>query len=320
MCAASRPLLRPLRIGVIGARRVRQGTGPYLARFFAAEGATVVGVVGTSSRTAEEAAEALRAAGIGARPYVDAKALVEGEALDALVIASPATTHGSYLELAARSDLHVLCEKPLCWGRPDPAGHARRLAGAFIAEGLHLMLQTQWPETLGTYDRLFPGVRSSPWRRFEMELAPARPGPGMVPDAVPHALSVLYAALPDADARVLEPRIHLNGEAADVRFAYEAGGRRAEAELRLRPQDAVPRPAAYGFDGHVAHRQVDPEDYGMTLRGDGRTLPLADPTPRIVRRFVSRVRSGEPARVDPGAVPGMAHLAAIARAWPRPPR
>ena len=316
MPPALRPLLRPLRVGVVGARRRRQGTGAYLARFLAAEGAVVAGLVGTTEQTAREASEALAADGIQVRPYVDATRLLEAEDLDALVIASPHESHDEFLTLAAEAGLHVLCEKPLCWGGDDPAGRARRHAGRFLTRGLHLMVQTQWPETLATYDRLYPGVRCGTWRTFRMALSPSSRGRRMIPDAVPHALSLLAATLPDPAAEVLQPRIERTlHDGVRVSFDYLAAGRRVEAVLELAPGDATPRPASYGFDGRVAHRDVDPGTYRMALRGEGECLVLPDPTPLLVGRFVSRVRSGASPRVDPGAVPGLAHLVRLASAW-----
>ncbi len=318
MEADAQPLMRPLRVGIVGARRVRQGTGPYLARFLAAEGANVVGVVGTSLATAIDAARTLAAEGIDTTPYPDAAALVREGRLDALVIASPHETHDEYLTLAARAGLHVLCEKPLCWGGSDPAGRARRHAGALLAQRRHLMLQTQWPYTLAGYERLFPGVLASGWTRFSMHLGPGSRGKRMVSDAAPHALSLLAACVPDSSAAVVDPTIEVapgdDGRAV-VRFDYCAADRRIECELRLDHTPRAPRRASYGFDGHLARREIEPATYHMTLAGGGSKVALPDPTPLLVRAFVSRVRSGESPSVDPGAVPGVAHLVQLASAW-----
>lgn len=43
----------------------------------------------------------------------DAEALIHDEAIDAVVIATPATTHIALVEAAIRAGKHVLCEKPL---------------------------------------------------------------------------------------------------------------------------------------------------------------------------------------------------------------
>ena len=65
------------RVGVVGARRVRQGTGEHLARFFHAAGTKVVGVCGTGGDTAAEAAAALKERhGVAATPYPDLDAMI----------------------------------------------------------------------------------------------------------------------------------------------------------------------------------------------------------------------------------------------------
>ncbi len=94
--------LRAFRVGVVGARRARQGVGEHLARFLHTAGAKVVAVAGTSASTAAEAAAALAGHGIAATSHADVGAMVRSEALDALVIASPAATHEACLEARAR--------------------------------------------------------------------------------------------------------------------------------------------------------------------------------------------------------------------------
>ena len=46
--------------------------------------------------------------------FMDHRDLLASDKVDALVIASPNFTHASVLEDVWMTDLHVLCEKPLC--------------------------------------------------------------------------------------------------------------------------------------------------------------------------------------------------------------
>ena len=61
--------------------------------------------------------------------FPDADALVQSGLVDAVVVASPNHTHRQVLDAVFRSDLHVLCEKPLC---SDPE-HAAEIAGRAAA-------------------------------------------------------------------------------------------------------------------------------------------------------------------------------------------
>ena len=170
------------RVGVVGARRVRGGTGEHLARFLHASGVKVVAVLGTSPASAAEAAAGLAARhGITATPYVDLERLLAEARLDALVVASPDATHRTYLERALEAGLHVLCEKPLVHGGSDAVAAGERLLDAFAARGLCLAVNAQWRYALPAYLRLHPDVNPRAARSFRMELSPVALGPDAVP-------------------------------------------------------------------------------------------------------------------------------------------
>lgn len=290
-----------LRIGVVGARRVRQGLGPFVARDLAAAGAEVAAVLGTSAPSAERAAREL-ATQIGVRPraYADPDALLERERLDALAILSPPESHRGYLERALAAGLHVLCEKPLLWGGPAPARRAARLAADFDARGLVLWENCQWPYTLRAFAELHPGALDAPLHSFAMRLAPASRGPDMLRDSLSHPLSLLQALAPAPDARVEQVSLHAAAPLAEasqlgVGFAFVAGDTRVETRVDLARTEARPRPAAYAVNGRWAVRNVREVDYSMRLACGGREVELPDPLGALVRSFVAeleRVREG----------------------------
>jgi predicted dehydrogenase len=244
--------------------------------------------------------------------------MIEEEALDAVVIASPHATHEPFLRVALARGLHALCEKPLCWGGPDPAGAAQEIAEGFLSRGLHLVVNAQWPYALSAYRSLYPEALRSPPREFSMLLSPRSLGVDVLPDTLPHALSLLMAVLPDPAAEVEDAsaRLEEDGDAAHVEFTYRARGWRVRATLRTRRVEAQPRPAAFGFDRREARRVVEMDGYRLFLEGAGRRVPLPDPTPLLVSEFVSRVSSAARPVADPSAVPGMRLLAAVAAAVP----
>ncbi|MCC7137262.1 MAG: Gfo/Idh/MocA family oxidoreductase [Planctomycetes bacterium] len=310
--------LRAFRVGVVGARRVRDGTGAFLARFLHAAGCKVVAVAGTSEATAAEAARGLSAHdGIEAAPYGDARAMVERERLDALVVASPEGTHEPLLTLALDAGLHVLCEKPLLHAPDDDAYPARgaALVAAFAARGLCLVVDAQWRHALGAYMRLFPDVSPRAARRFSMRLSPSVGGRAAVPVAMPHPLSVLDHLAPperpgltDLEVDVGDPGRLL------VRFTHPGRGVRAEVELVVTTER--PRPFSFGFDGAVATRVVREPGYRAALvaEGLGREVALPDPVEAVVKDFVARVRRGPPFPPEPPTVPGLVHLREVDRA------
>jgi predicted dehydrogenase len=225
------------RVAIIGARRVRQGLGPYVARDLIAAGAVVPCFFATSAASLETARRELAdTLGIEARGHLDLDAMLAGERLDALAILSPAATHARYLEAAARAGLHVLCEKPFVWGEPDLVARTRALLDAFAKRDLLVMENCQWPYTLAGFEALHPGALAEPPRRFEMELEPRSRGRDSLGDALPHVVSLLQALVPGAGARVeaVEYSTHDPGAAAlSVRFRYRTQSAACEVAAHL---------------------------------------------------------------------------------------
>jgi predicted dehydrogenase len=302
-----------VRVAVIGARCRNHGIGEHLARFVVRAGHDVCALLGTSRDTAREAVEHLRATtGHVARPHTELASMLASERPEVLVVASPHATHAAYLERALEAGLHVLCEKPLVWATGDDAETAERIASAYLEAGRHLAVNAQWPRTLPTWRRLFPDAPRRVPRRFAMRLSPRDAGTAMLPAAMPHALSLLAAVLPGADAELEDVTVTRRAaEHVRVAFTYRLAGEAIESRVDLVQCLEQPRPAAYGFDGHIAHRHVELDGYRLFLEGAGRRIPLPDPTPLLVGSFLEAVAAGPPAEIDPAAVPGMRHLVRI---------
>lgn len=313
-----------LRVGVVGARRSRQGIGEYVARELHRAGARVVAVAGSSEAGAAEAARALEARyGIeGARPYAGAEALISGErareGLDALAICSPNATHEAALAAALEAGLHVLCDKPLLW---DPArdgtARARTLAEGLRARGKALVVTAQWPDTLAAFRALYPGSRAGlegapPPRTLAMRLSPFSPGTGGVLDCLWHPISLARALAGSGEARLAALR-----RAGEDGFVLEWTWRHARGvvacELSARRKTEQPRPAAYAIDGRAAARVLLP-GYAMALEGsEGRRVPLEDPLALRVRAFLDAAARGVPADVE-GIACEQAAFESLARA------
>jgi len=289
----------PLRVGLVGGRRARQGLGPFVARDLRAAGADVQAFVATSEATCAEATEQLaRSAGVRPRPYLEVAAMLEAEPLDALAICSPHEAHAGTLELALDRGLHALCEKPLVWGKNAPERCAR-LTQAFANAGLVLFENCQWPYALPAFARLHPGVLDRPPRRFGMLLEPAGHGADMLGDSLPHPLSLLQQLAP-ADAPRLEA-IRCDTSSPDahrlhLRFSYVADDVAVESEVELHRKLTHPRENRLVVDGHAARRRVAP-DYALAFEDAGRSVQLDDPLTALVADFVARAREG----VDPEA-------------------
>ena len=285
------------RVGLIGARRVRQGLGPFVARDLLVAGAAVAAVLGTREASLEIARrELFDAAGIRVPGYTRLDDMLAREKLDALVILSPSETHAEHLVAAADAGLHVLCEKPLVW-EEDLLGRARACVESFRSRRLLLAENCQWPHTLAAFRALHPDAAPRP-ARFAMRLTPDGSGEDLVGDCLPHPLSVLQALLPEPGPRL--ERVSFTGrgsEPADlhVSFVFATDRSRVEAEVALvqgrqGPRPAGPRPASLALDGHLAERRVKLPEYTMEFADDARSVPLPDPLSARIAGFVAELR------------------------------
>jgi len=319
-------LRRAPRVGIVGARRARQGLGPFVAKWLARHGAEVVAHAGTSAATVAAAGADLgRVAGVHPRGHVGVAALLAHEDLDAVAILSPPEHHGEALDACLAAGVHVLCEKPLLLpdeadetdetdetddtdDTDDSAGarvdevvaRVRALEDGFAARGLLLWENCQWPHTLPAFRALFPLAPLVP-RTFEMGLEPASHGPTMLTDALSHPLSLLQALLGAelvvAARSALAERVAMGSLPAAYDLSFRAAGPlgTAEARVSLRHRANQPRRAWFALDGRHAERTVRLDDYTMRLT-EGQSTAAEPP-------------SG--ARSVPLADPLEAHLAAF---------
>jgi len=286
------------RVGVIGARRARSGLGPFVVRERLGAGAEIPCFLSTSSRSRDETAHELkRTSGIRARGYLDLKAMLKDEQLDALAILSPHATHAEYLDAALEAGLHVLCEKPLVWGVEDPGAVAARLTAGFIDQALVLFENCQWPYTLPALERLHPGVLDHLPMRFQMALWPSRRGVDMLGDSLPHPLSVLQRIAPGENPIVEDVRFSTTDPDARVtvvRFCYGVGDHHVETEVEMRASTSHPRNVRIAINGRWATRLVSARDYAISFHSDSRSVPVDDPLPLLLGEFVKAISQSPP--------------------------
>lgn len=288
------------RCGIVGPGRSRNGLGPFLAGFAEAAGLTVVAGAGRDATRTRAACEDLaRRFGHAVEAYDGVEAMLEQARLDALIVAAPPAAHRGALELALARRCAVLCEKPLV-PREDRAAVDGLLDG-FLANGIPLVENCQWPHTLVAFDALWPGMRTGAGA-LAMGLSPGDTGLGMVADSLSHFVSLAQAIVPldeRSTVRVLEaPRIAPGDSQAslDVEFAGRETTLRGTFELRVVPHQ--PRPAWYAIDGRRVDRRIALPEYRLSFETpDGRRETLADPMQALVYGFAALVRSPDLDRI-----------------------
>lgn len=280
------------RVIVVGARSARQGTGEFVAGWFARHGAEVTGIVGTTAETVEQAQARLRKVyAIECRGYTNLDAALAAEPGGMVAICSPYHAHADQLMKVGHSGRHCLCEKPLCW----PAPPSEDPIAPFVAAGRLLDVITQWPCTLPTFYVLHPEQAGDAVESFEMRLSPISSGLDMIPDAVPHFLSMLRALCGSVQPANIAAEF-VGGDPRRLRLtcdvSHAAGRLRATLHLETCPQR--PRPAWYAINGARVDREVELAGYDQFFRLKDRRMPLPDPLGQLVARFLAEVAANRP--------------------------
>jgi predicted dehydrogenase len=286
------------RLGIVGARRARQGLGPFVARDLARAGADVVAFTTTSEATRDEAGAELATIGVRARGFTSMEAMLDEVELDAVVILSPAAHHESALDWAWTAGLHALCEKPLV--DPGSGADASRLVQQFFDAGLLLAENCQWPRVLGAARELVPELGTQPPARFEMELCPEARGVGLVRDALSHPLSLLQALTGHTGGviNVAFDETDPDTGFTVARFDFLSPGHVTNCEVRLFRTELRPRPASFTVDGQRIERVIHEPGYTFHLAHGERLVQCPDPLTVHLRLWVERLSdtlSGSPA-------------------------
>ncbi len=312
----------PQRVAIVGARRHRQGIGQHVARWLHHHGADVVAIAGTQAQTVEQAQRALDTAhGITCAGFTSVEAMLAETVPDAVAICSPAQFHRAHLHAALEHGVHTLCEKPLVF-EPDrdvPAD-AAGIVEAFAASDQTLMVNEQWPYTLPVFSRLYPRTGNQPAvpRRISVTLSPDACGAEMIPNSLPHAISLLLATCPaggvatEIDVVCRHRSEQGQADSAVVTFAYQHRHGRTDMVVNLDRVAQQPRPAGYAIDDCPVRRVIDLPEYQMWLetgqarrwRVDGptalpaasRRLPLPDPLALLTEDFLACCEKGPSAR------------------------
>jgi predicted dehydrogenase len=282
-----------LRVSIVGARRNRNGIGEYIAKYFHQEGANVVAALGTSEESSQAGVLALRKYGIEATPYARFEKMVAGEKPDVVVIASPADTHYAYLVRSIESGLHVFCEKPLFWPvQGDPEEAVCEILRRAEEKKVTVSMNCQLPFIMADYEKLCGKVEGRAPNRFFIRLSPAFPGSEMIPDSVPHVLSLLFFQF--GEGRVVDLSFELREpEDMDIRFKYLAKSRGCEVHVKLVRREEQPREFHFGFNDRIVRRTIDLGDYGIYFEHGEKRVRIEDPLKKAVKSFIEAVEQGK---------------------------
>ncbi len=278
-----------MKVSIIGAGRTRNGIGEYIGKYFHQSGGKVTSVLGTTEKTSLQACSALRKYGIEAHPYTDFDEMVRAERPDAVVIASPSSTHYEYLLKCFDSGSHIFCEKPFIWDdRTNIPKTVEEIFNKAREKKLTIAMNSQWPFAINDYEKICGKVRIKNKNTFSIKMAPPFPGRAMISESVPHALSLLYCLLGDGEIEDLN--FESSGEREmDIRFIYRFGTKACEVFIRLAYQETHPRDFSFGLNDQIVSRSLDFENYEIYFNYGDKKMRINDPLESSVKNFMEAV-------------------------------
>lgn len=296
--------LMPYNIGIIGAARRHQGTGPFIARTFDQLGHRICGIVGTSLASIDNAAVSLsKQFGISTQGYTDIEELFNQQRLDIVVISSPPDTHLEYLAKSLNHGCHVFCEKPLWWPNskaiPSDLNHYEQSIEQILSlakkQNLYIHINTQWTYTIKDFIRLHPNAMASGRiNQFSMQLSPQSNGVNMLVDAASHGLSMLYQLVGsgEIDDIKITHQLQDKRQHSFIHFDYNHAEGCVKTELAFIESHEVPKPASYQINNHSVNRIVVLPEYQIQLQSDQQTVDIQDPLNRSINDFLASIDAG----------------------------
>jgi len=280
-----------MKVSIIGAGRKRNGIGEYIGKYFHKHGARVTSVLGTTEKTSLQASSALQKYGMETRAYTDFDEMVRAEKPEVAAIASPSSTHYEYLLKCLDLGLHIFCEKPFLWG--DITDIPKRIEDIFEkarGQRITIAMNSQWPFSIDAYEEICGKIRIRKTNNFFVRMSPFSPGPAMIPESVSHPLSILYCQL--GAGKIQDLNFEWDGEGEmNIRFTYLFGTRACAVLIRLVHQKTPPREFSYGFNGKIAFRSLDSENYEISFNYGTKKMRITDPLELSVKDFMEAVKN-----------------------------
>ena len=249
-------------------------------------------MLATTEKTGLQASSALKKYGIEAHPHTTFEEMVRGEKPDAVVIASPSSTHYEYLLKCLDSGLHIFCEKPFLWDdHTDIQKRAEDVLKKAREKKITIAMNSQWPFSIDDYEKICGGISIRESNHFSIRMSPFSPGRVMIPESVPHPLSILYCRL--GPGRMEGLNFESDGEEEmGIRFTYLFGTRACDVLIRLVHQETQPREFSYGFNDRVVSRSLDLNNYEIYFHYGNKKVKIADPLELSVKNFMEAVEKG----------------------------
>jgi len=278
-----------IKIAIVGAGRNRNGIGEYTAKYFHQNGVSVVAVIATTEAKAKKASSALKTYGIDAVAYADFEKMEKNEQPDCVAIASPSETHYEYILKSIEAGAHVFCEKPFIFSKEiNLSAKLDNIFEAAEKKNIKIAMNSQWPFSVPFYEQVSGFVDRPKIETFFIKMSPLCLGKDVVPEAVPHALSILYHLCGEGSVEAVE--MTSSGKGMSIEFIYRAKSILCKVQVVLESKREQPRDFLFGFNGQIVKRVLDMENYDMYFCCKDKKLKINDPLELSVKNFISAIK------------------------------
>jgi hypothetical protein len=120
-------------------------------------------------------------------------------------------------------------------------------------------------------------------------MSPSSPGRVMIPESVPHPLSLLYCRFGAGKIEKLNFELEEEGE-MNIRFTYLFETRACDVLMKLVHQKNPPRDFSFGFNEKIVARSLDLNHYDIYFNYGNKKLKIMDPLELSVKNFMEAVQ------------------------------
>lgn len=162
-------------------------------------------------------------------------------------------------------------------------------------------MNSQLPFAIKYYEEVCGKIEIKKSNRFFISMSPYPSGKEMIPDSVPHALSILYFLF--GEGKILDLAFDSDDEGKmAISFKYIFKANDCEVFIKLVKKEEQPRDLQFGFNDRIVSRSLDLKNYDIYLNYENKRLKIADPLELSVRDFMGAVEK----KVEP--LVGSSHI------------
>jgi hypothetical protein len=119
-------------------------------------------------------------------------------------------------------------------------------------------------------------------------MSPLSHGREMIPESLPHVLSLLYFVFGDGKVG----NLHFEPEEGkmEIEFTYSSKSGGCDVFVGLVRKEGQPRDFHFGFNDRIVSRILDRENYDIHFAYENKKIRITDPLELSVRNFMGAVR------------------------------